>query len=392
VPQPLPADPSTTRPSAPGRLRLRVLVNRDGGTAARMGVEALRARLAEAFARGGADADLVFPKGRELRPALEQALSDARAGRLDAVAVGGGDGSVNAAASVLAGTGVPLGVLPLGTLNHFAKDVGMPQDLDAAVAAICAGTPPREVDAADVNGRIFVNNSLLGVYPYMVADRERRRRLHGLGKWLAMSLAFLRMLARFPRRRLVLRAEGWSRPYRTPCLFVGVNEYELELFKLQRRMGMDGGQLWLLVAKHTRPLPFAWFAFRAAFRGLDSSDDFELLRVTEVEVRPSATRVPVSADGELERMRGPLRYRIHPRALRVVAPAPAEAQPEGQRADAPSDCGALTRGCMSQNRTALDQIRTPNPAAVPSTSGKPARSWRSAISGTAIPLVVKPRK
>lgn len=299
--------------------RLRVLLNRDGGTVQRLGVDAVREQLEAGFARGGAEADLRFVAAAELRAMAEAALRDVRAGRIDAVAVGGGDGSVNAMANVLAGTGVPLGVLPLGTLNHFAKDLGMPQELDAAAEAI-ARAVPRRVDAAEVNGRVFVNNSLLGVYPYMVADRERRRRLHGLGKWAAMSLAFLRMLWRFPRHRLRLAIAGRQRPYRTPCLFVGVNAYEVELFREQRRRGMDRGELWLLVAKHGDPLRFAWFAFRAAFFGLSPSADFELMRVAAVEVRPKAARVRVAVDGEIERMRGPLHYRIRPGELLVLAP------------------------------------------------------------------------
>jgi diacylglycerol kinase family enzyme len=298
------------------------VLNRGGGTVQRIGVDRLREQLADAFARCGVDAELVFAAPAELRHEAERALARARAGQIDALVVGGGDGSVNAVAGVLAGTGVPLGVLPLGTLNHFAGDLGMPPEIEAAVEAI-ARARPRAVDVAEVNGRVFVNNSLLGAYPYMVADRERRRQAHGLGKWVAMSLAFLRMLEHFPRRRLTLCIEGRATPYRTPCLFVGVNEYETGLFRLQRRNGMDKGELFLLVAKHSRPWSFAWFAFRVAFRGLDEeAGDFELLRAAAVEVRARASRVPVSTDGEVERMRTPLRYRIRPRDLSVLAPLP----------------------------------------------------------------------
>jgi diacylglycerol kinase family enzyme len=298
-----------------------VLVNCTGGAVQRLGAEALRQRLVAAFARAGTTVDLVFAAAGELPELARAAWRDARTGRLDAVVVGGGDGSVNAVAGVLAGTGVPLGVLPLGTMNHFAKDLGMPLEIEAAVTALAAGRT-REVDVAEVNGRVFVNNSLLGIYPYMVTDRERWRRALGLGKWAAMTLAFVRMLVRFPRRRLRIQAEGWSRPYRTPCLFVGVNEYEAEPFRWPRRDAMDGGRLWLVVARHGSPLRFVWFAFRAAFRGLEPADDFEIFRVTAVDVRPGAARVPVAADGEVERMRRPLSYRIRPRDLRVLAPPP----------------------------------------------------------------------
>ena len=166
--------------------------------------------------------------------------------------VGGGDGTVGTVAGVMAGTGVPLGILPLGTLNHFAKDLGLPLDVVGAARLIAAAVT-RDVDVAEVNGRVFVNNSSVGIYPLMVTDRDLRRRRHGLGKWLAMSLAFVRMLWRFPRRRLRLRAEGWTTPYRTPCLFVGNNEYSMELLSLGQRRRLDGGELWLGVVKQRRP-------------------------------------------------------------------------------------------------------------------------------------------
>ena len=307
--------------AAPSGRRLRALLNRDGGTARKLGVEALRARLEAGFARGGAMAELDFVPGAELGRRLEQARDDALAGRLDGVVIGGGDGSVNSAASLLAGTGVPLGVLPAGTLNHFARDLGMPLELEEAAAAI-AMAAPRAVDVAEVNGRVFVNNAVLGVYPYMVADRERRRERHGLGKWPAMALAFLRMLWRFPRRRLTLCFEGERGPVRTPSPMVGVNEYDPRNFAISRTHGLDRGELWVLVARHRHPLGFAWFAFRTIFRGLDEGRDFDLVKVKSLEVRARTSRLLVATDGELLRLRPPLKYRIRPAELVVLAPQP----------------------------------------------------------------------
>ena len=164
------------------------------------------------------------------------------------------------------GTAVPLGVLPLGTLNHFAKDLGLPQDVDGAVRVIAAGQT-RDVDVAEVNGRVFINNSSIGIYPYMVVDRDRRQSADGHGKWPAMALAFVRMLWRFPRRRLAVRTEGWETPHRTPCLFVGNNAYSVELLTLGQRAGSMAGELWLFVAKQRSPLALLWFAVRAGSAG-----------------------------------------------------------------------------------------------------------------------------
>ena len=125
--------------------------------------------------------------------------------------------------------------------------------------AIAAGQT-RAVDVGEVNGRVFINNSSVGIYPYMVVDRDRRQSAGGLGKWPAMTLALVRMLWRFPRRRLSVRTEGWAEPHRTPCLFVGNNEYGIELLTLGKRGRLDGGRLWLFVAKQRSAAALLWFA------------------------------------------------------------------------------------------------------------------------------------
>src|SRR5262249_35769174 len=130
----------------------------------------------------------------------KRALAKAVASEIDAVMVGGGDGSIRCVAEVLAATGVPLAVLPLGTLNHFAKDLGVPLDVNGAVAVVAQGET-RKVDIGEVNGRVFLNTSSIGIYPYMVLDRERLRKT-GLSKWSAMGMAALHALQHLPRRRL----------------------------------------------------------------------------------------------------------------------------------------------------------------------------------------------
>ena len=137
-----------------------------------------------------------------------------------------------------------------------------------------------------------------------------------------MGRAFLRMLWRFPRRRLWISAEGWTTRHRTPCLFIGNNEYSGDLFTLGKRRRLDAGVLWLFMAKQRSARALLWFAFRAAFGRLDQAGDFETRCVGTAEVQMRASRVHVSMDGEVETMRPPLRYRVRPGALRVFAPVP----------------------------------------------------------------------
>src|SRR4029079_14151203 len=118
--------------------------------------------------------------------------------------VGGGDGTISAAASALVGTDTRLGILPLGTLNHFARDLGIPTDLDEAAQLIARGHV-RRVDVGEMNGRIFINNSAIGLYPLMVVDRDLQRRRLGRSKRVAMLVASLRTLARGQPPRLAVR-------------------------------------------------------------------------------------------------------------------------------------------------------------------------------------------
>jgi diacylglycerol kinase family enzyme len=278
-------------------------------------------QLADAFVRHGVAAEIQFVDAERLQDAGERALAEAKHGETDAIVVGGGDGTVRSLASVLAGTEVPLGVIPLGTLNHFAKDLGIPLAVEKAAATIAAGRT-RIVDLAEVNGETFINNSSIGIYPYMVIDRERRRTNHKLAKWMAMVPAFFRMLRHFPRRRLRISAEGFARPYRTPCLFVGNNEYGMELFTFGRRQRLDAGKLWFYVVKPRTPLEFFWMVCRLCFGRMDQVGDLDTFELAEAEISAKTSRLPVALDGEVRIMHGPLHYRSRPAALCVIVPEP----------------------------------------------------------------------
>jgi diacylglycerol kinase family enzyme len=296
-----------------------VLLNTRAGAADHKGANIVRAELEEDLERFNVAAEFEFCSGLELKALAEKALASARDGKIDAVVIGGGDGSVRTVASVLAGTGVPLGILPLGTLNHFAKDLGIPSDLEEAALVIAEGSR-RVVDLAEVNEEIFINNSSVGIYPYIVIDRERRRARHKLAKWTAMIAAMFRALRHFPRRRLALSAEGWTRPYRTPCLFVGNNDYGMDLFTLGRRLYLDRGELSVHVVKQRRPFGFFWMICRLCFGHASQARDIESFRLEELEVRSKTSRLPVALDGEVEIMHPPLRYRSLPAALAVIVP------------------------------------------------------------------------
>ena len=290
-------------------MKAAILINRGGGSAKRELVEKAIAGL-----RLGEEAQWL--DGNEIAQAAKRAVE----GGARLVVAGGGDGTLSCVAGALAGTGAALGILPLGTLNHFARDLGVPLDLAEAAAVIAQGRT-RAVDVAEVNGRVFVNNSAIGLYPLMILDRDSQQRRLGRSKRLAMIVASLRTLFRFHHRRLTLTVnDERSGRIDTPLLFVGNNDYRIDLGAPGQREKLDGGQLCVFVLrKQTRRGLIA--ATVRALMGRSRDDD--MMRIDGVErlhVSSRRSRLAVSLDGETALMDTPLDYRIRPKALKVVAP------------------------------------------------------------------------
>lgn len=303
-------------------MKVRAIVNRHGGTL-KGGGEDAESRLNEAFAAAGVDADVRLTDPEDISDALREG---AAAPGLDALVAGGGDGTLSCAAGHLAGTGRPLGILPLGTLNHLARDAGIPADLAEAAAVIGAGHV-REIDLAEVNGRIFVNNSSVGLYPEMVRLREAEQERLGRSKRLAMLSASFAALRHFRRHRLWISAEGLKAPVWTPMLFVGNNRYQVNLFGLGKREALEAGELCLYAVRARGRLHLFWAGIRGIFGKLDQQRDFLTAYVPELEVSSDRAQLTISADGEAVRMETPLRYRIRPKALRLIVPAPENSPP-----------------------------------------------------------------
>jgi diacylglycerol kinase family enzyme len=290
---------------------------------ARCGFEQAIMRIAAACKAQGVAASIVMVPGNAISDVVRRATapiaSDGRTG-FDVIVIGGGDGSIRGAASVLAGGNVPLGILPLGTFNHFARDLHLPFDLEAALAVIARGHV-RLVEVGEVNGQVFLNNSSLGIYPHLVAERDRKRR-HGLVKWGAAGLAFCRVLWRLPRPRVRVLAPGWRAMRRRPCLFVGNNFYRLDAFAIARRAGLEDGELCLYIANRQSRLALLQLAFRPLLGRLEPDRDFSLTRLQAVQIQTRRRRLRVALDGESVFLLPPLHYRIRPRALRVIVPEP----------------------------------------------------------------------
>jgi diacylglycerol kinase family enzyme len=290
-------------------------VNASAGAAKARGKEHLRALLGEILAQRGIEAELRFPHVEEL-PHL---LKEARESAVDGIIVGGGDGTIRTAAAALAGSKIPLGVLPLGTLNHFAKDLGLPAKLEGAIAAIADGNVMR-VDLGEVNGEVFVNNSSIGIYPFMVLDRERIQEEQGKRKWHAAFYAAIRALRKFPLRKIRVRVENETVLHKSPVVFIGNNDYGLDAGKVGRRDRLDGGELSVHIARVESRGGFLSLVLRGMLGKLRMSRDLKTLKGRFAEITSHTSRLPVALDGEVKMLTPPLRYVIRKQALKVFVP------------------------------------------------------------------------
>ena len=273
-----------------------------------------REMVEQALRAAGIEGPVELVEGRRI---AERAQAFAEQGA-KSIIVGGGDGSVSAAAQPLAGSSAVLGILPLGTLNHFARDLGIPPELEKAAELIASGRT-RAVDVAEVNGRVFVNNSAIGLYPLMVVDRESQQHRLGRSKRLAMLVASLRTLSRFHDQRLTLTSGDGRSAIDTPLLFVGNNDYRLALPAAGQRDSLDDGKLCVLVMRK-KGVPGFLAATLRALVGLAREDDMiRMDAMSELRVDSRRPAMTLSVDGETCRMKPPLDYRIRPGALKVIA-------------------------------------------------------------------------
>jgi diacylglycerol kinase family enzyme len=287
-----------------------VILNSRSGSASGMAQ-----RLAGLYRAAGAKPAIHSAEGAELASLTKRAV----AAGAKLIVAAGGDGTVSTVAGMLAGSDSALGVIPLGTLNHFARDVGIPLDAAAAVVTTLEGRA-RLIDAGEVNGRLFLNNSSLGLYPAMVHLRTKQQRRLGRSKWQAMLWAAHTVLRSHPFMDLTLELDGVMHRRRTAFVFVGNNVYEMEGFNIGRRTRLDAGVLSVYLTQRAGRRRLLGLALRALAGRLRQARDFEASTVTQLRIESRHKRLLVATDGEVAAFDLPLEYRIRPRALRVVAP------------------------------------------------------------------------
>lgn len=288
----------------PDRTRIPAIVNNASGTAA-AAKEALEAH-------GAYEVHAVEPSavGDTVRAIVQ--------GGAPRVLVAGGDGTIGTAASVLVDHPAELAVLPGGTLNHFARDLGI--STDAAEALQLDGHLCRGVDVGSVNGQLFLNTSSVGAYVRFVRARERLEKRFGYR--VASFLAAFRILFQFKRFGVELEVDGVKRLYRTPLVFIGVGERELQLPTLGNRVPEGRRGLHVMIVRGNSAARMLSIGLAAVARGVDHvarTPEFDSVIVDRCRINlRSASHIAV--DGEIVSLTPPLVYELRRDALQVVCP------------------------------------------------------------------------
>ncbi|TNJ35131.1 diacylglycerol/lipid kinase family protein [Arenimonas terrae] len=249
--------------------------------------------------------------------ALERAR---RAGGV--VVAAGGDGTINAAAQQLIGSDVPLGVLPQGTFNYFGREHGISQDVAESTRSLLrASAVP--VQVGRVNGRVFLVNASLGLYPKLLEDREAFKQQFGRSRMAAAWSGLRTLLGERRQLQLEIESEGKRRTVRTPTLFVGNNRLQLERIGIAEAAMLENGCLAGVMLRPIGDLAMLGLALRGAFGRLGEAETVETFAMKRITVTPRGKRrVRVALDGEVLRMAPPIVFDVAPEPLLLMLPAP----------------------------------------------------------------------
>lgn len=297
-------------------MRMQVIINVRAGTVVGADVDTIAERVMRALEIAGHHVEAMIVKPQQLGQALERM----RAERPDALVVGGGDGTIRFAAAAVLETPTALGVIPLGTINRLARDLGIPLDYEAAAAALATASI-QEIDAGEVNGRLFLCNAFLGLTTRFSMVRQELRgkpveeRMRGY-------LAAVRDLLR-SRRRITIQVDDGARAFslRVLSLVVTNNAYSEPVSLAMRRPALDGGQLAIYASQHESGWRMIIAAIKVLFGRLATDQRVVQLTSSKVTVDvPKRRSVSLSIDGEVENLSTPLVFSIRPRALKVLVP------------------------------------------------------------------------
>ncbi|MEO5718862.1 MAG: diacylglycerol kinase family protein [Chthoniobacterales bacterium] len=271
--------------------------------------------LEKVFRESGRSFGISVAPGNEIgRLAKEKAKSGC-----EILVAGGGDGTICGVAEAAREHGQTLGVLPLGTFNYFAKNLGIPLDLEEAARVILEGEPVR-ASVLDLDGRLVLNNSSIGIHPAVLLQRRKLYRRWGRNQLNAYLSVVLTASQPPPRLRVRLATKEGEVVRETPLVMICSNAFQMEAFALAGTECLAEGKFALYVARMAGRATIFRLGLRALFRRLRPGIDYEVICASDVTIETSRRRLRAAVDGELEVLQSPMRFRVAPRQLCVLVP------------------------------------------------------------------------
>lgn len=315
--------PDTSPENAARRGPFFVVLNAGSG---RHDSDEQRALIARSFEEGGGEFEFLLIDDPARISEVARRAVELATERQGVVVAAGGDGTINAVASVVIGSDCPFGVLPQGTFNYFGRVHAIPQDTAAAVRALL-GARITPVQAGQVNGRLFLVNASLGLYPQLLEDREAWKQQLGRSRFVAFLSGIATLLQSRKQLHLQIESAGQVVALRTPTLFVGNNRLQLTRVGIdeQQSDAVEQGQLAAIVVRPIGTLALFGLLMRGLLGQLGEADNVDSFSFRRLTVTPRGLkRIKVATDGEIAWMRTPLVFEVAPRPLLLLVPAPAD--------------------------------------------------------------------
>jgi diacylglycerol kinase family enzyme len=269
--------------------------------------------------KAGFTGDLHFGEGEELADLMDAAKdSDA-----EMLLVGGGDGTIRHAARAAMQADMILAIVPLGTINLFARDLGLPLDWPVAVDALGEAREIR-VDTADVNDTVYLCQSSIGLVPQLAKQRERMREQGWVASLLGVPARLAEAVFHVRKRRLELAFEDEDATVRSWLTVVNNNRPDEPMRMMPRRSRLDRGHLAVHWANVDTRAGLLWLLLSYALNFMGANPHIQIRQVEAFEIAAPGEQIEIGIDGEVMHMQLPLRFRIHPKSLRVLAPPPSE--------------------------------------------------------------------
>jgi diacylglycerol kinase family enzyme len=272
-------------------------------------------QLVHLFSQVGLEPEIHWVEPAQLPGILRQLYDKG----VNVIVVGGGDGTLHTAANFLVDTSIAMGILPLGTFNHFAKDLRIPVEMNAAIRVLSRGIP-QAIDVGEVNGHIFLNVASAGIYPYAVRKRNLYQQHLGLPKLPAMGYALLGAFWRLPMLKAWLKIDEKREFVKTPFIFIGNNRYRINPITGIYRQALNEARLSVFYARRVGRLTLIKIAIKTLFGRIMETPELEALIIKAVTLETHHKWLRVAMDGEVTMIQPPLRFSIRQQSLRVIVP------------------------------------------------------------------------